>query len=239
LALLPPKTLLGEVEKVIGQMNVDITKLEVSKPKMDSNFREVSTEFGIFHIIIQGKIIYLQYFEPSEKLKEVMVLAEYIDAMNVSETNQILCDKNIRLILEETLKTAKHEVDIVSPWANYWVMNSLEGYFKAAIKRGVTIKILYGIGNFNSNNESTADTRNIRTDKVINQFYLKFEESNRFKIHKDNTHIKLLICDDSYYVQGSFNFLSYDGNGDRKELAQYSEDKKLLSELRETYFAFD
>jgi uncharacterized protein (DUF697 family)/nucleoid DNA-binding protein len=239
LALLPPKVLLGEVEKVIGYMNNDITKLEISKPKCDSDFREVSTEFGIFHIIIQGKIIYLQYFEPSEKIKEEMALAGHIDAMNVSETNRIIYNQEIRQFLEKSLRSAKKEIDIISPWANFYVMNSLKTDFQSAIKRGVTIKIVYGIGAFNSDNKSNGDKRNEKTEKVMNVFYSYFKESNRFKIKRDNTHCKLLICDNSYYIQGSFNFLSYDGNGDRNEMAQYSQDKELLTILRNEHFAFD
>lgn len=239
LALLPPKTLLGEVEKAIGQMNVDINKLQISKPSTNSKLREVVTDFGIFYIIIQGKVIYLNYLEASDKLKNVMALVEYIETMSILENSKILHNEEIRKILEESIRSAKHEVDIISPWANYQVMNSLRNDFQSAINRGVIIKIVYGIGNFTSNNESGTDNRNARTDKVMKEFYEQFEQSNRFKIRKDNTHIKLLICDDSYYVQGSFNFLSYDGSDDRNELAQYSEDRKLLAILKETYFAFD
>lgn len=239
LALLPPKTLLGEVEKAIGQMNVDINKLQISKSNKNSKLREVLTDFGIFYVIIQGKVIYLSYLEASDKLKSVMALVEYVEAMSISENSKMLHNEEIRKILEESIRSAKHEVDIISPWANYQVMNSLKKDFQSAINRGVVIKIVYGIGDFASDNESGADHRNVRTDKVMNEFYQHFKQSNRFKIQKDNTHIKLLICDNSYYVQGSFNFLSYDGSDDRNELAQYSEDKKLLEILKEAYFAFD
>lgn len=239
LALLPPKTLLGEVEKVIGQMNVDINKLQISKSNTNSKLREVVTDFGIFYIIIQGNVIYLNYLEAGEKLKNVMALVEYVETMSIAENSKILRNEEIRRILEESIRSAKNEVNIISPWANYQVMNSFKNDFQSAINRGVIIRIVYGIGNFTSDSESGSNNRNDRTDKIMKEFYEQYKESNCFKIRKDNTHIKLLICDDSYYVQGSFNFLSYDGSDDRNELAQYSEDKKLLTTLKETYFNFD
>ena len=238
LALLPPNLLLGEVEKVIGQMNYDISKLPASKPNKNSRIREISTDFGIIYIIIQGNIIYLQYIELNESIRSEIYLMDYIDAMRVSQNNKLLKNDEIRKVLVKTFKVAEQEIDIISPWANYIVMNSLKNDIRAAIERGVTIKIIYGIGNFNSTNQKDGDKRNALTEKVLKEYAKEFSSSNRFKIYKGNTHIKLLICDNKYYVQGSYNFLSFDGKYTedvRSELALYSELEGEIQELKKLF----
>lgn len=69
-----------------------------------------------------------------------------------------------------------------------------------------------------------------------------FRNSGKFRIQKGNTHIKLLVCDDLYFIQGSFNFLSFDGiytEDTRTEIATYSESKREIEELRTAYFNFN
>ena len=56
---------------------------------------------------------------------------------------------------------------------------------------------------------------------------------NLFKISHGKTHEKLLICDRKYYINGSFNFLSYSGkfeNKFRNEGSTYSENIRLIEE---------
>ena len=52
----------------------------------------------------------------------------------------------------------------------------------------------------------------------------------------------LLICDDKYYLAGSFNFLSFKGDysapNTRHEGADYSENKEQIKLKREMYFNF-
>ena len=238
LALLPPNILLGEVEKVIGQMNYDISKFSTSKPNENSKIREVSTDFGVIYVIIQGQIIYLQYIELNESIRSEICLIDYIDAMRVSQTNKLLKNDEIRKVLVNTFKEAKQEINIISPWANYTVMNSLKNHIRDAIERGVAIKIIYGIGNFNSSNQKDGDKRNTLTEKILMEYAKEFSSSNRFRIYKGNTHIKLLICDNKYYVQGSYNFLSFDGKYTedvRSELALYSESGSEIQELKKLF----
>lgn len=53
-----------------------------------------------------------------------------------------------------------------------------------------------------------------------------------------------MICDESYYIEGSYNFLSFAGEYDdktkdhREEGATYSTNRKMLIYLRQKYFNF-
>lgn len=185
---------------------------------------------------------YIRYIELNEELRSSIILMDYIEAMNVSLNNRFLKNKEIRDILVRTFKTAKEEINIISPWANFKVMDSLKSEIQSAVNRGVMVKILYGIGDFNSYNQKDGDARNIRTEKVLEKYYNDFNKSGCFKIHKGNTHVKLLICDNKYYVQGSFNYLSFDGSYKdddlRDELASYSESSTEIQELKKAYFNF-
>ena len=63
-----------------------------------------------------------------------------------------------------------------------------------------------------------------------------------FKMLLDNSHAKLFICDDKFYVISSFNILSfkgdYDGQDMRRELGEYSTNKQILERYRKQYFDF-
>lgn len=62
----------------------------------------------------------------------------------------------------------------------------------------------------------------------VNSLY----QIRKYNVLNLQTHEKLCICDRKYYINGSFNFLSYSGeeknNGFRNEGSTYSENRKLI-----------
>lgn len=160
-----------------------------------------------------------------------------------SNNNDIVHLKNeeIREKLIYAIDNTLYELNIASPWMNDYVVNdNLIMKIEKCLKRGATIKIVYGMeGSSNRNKNSNRDNR---SDKVAAK--LKDRLSNykdRFKIMKVNSHHKLLICDESFCLEGSYNFLSFSGNYEedvRAEGATYYTDLKLIRELRNLYFNF-
>lgn len=111
----------------------------------------------------------------------------------------------------EALKTVKSKILIESPWvkrATLKYINSIE----KALQRSVDVIILYGIESNDEHHYGTIEKlRNLKS-KYQKNFHLihlptHFEEQGNYKM--TGTHRKLIIKDNDYYIQGSFNFLSF------------------------------
>ena len=154
-----------------------------------------------------------------------------IQSLHESE-NKPLENEEIRKIFEDGLKSAKKELDVFSPWMNYRVVDEMMmDKFEALLINGVTVKIRYG---FQDNNDtSNGNGRYNKTEKIANKLRERFGKYPKFAMFRDNSHAKLFICDDEYYVISSFNILSFDGNyekepGLHREIGEISHSKENL-----------
>ena len=115
----------------------------------------------------------------------------------------------------------------------------MQNAFERLLKRGVVIKILYGIGDMSPN---TSDERNRRTLDVAEHLQRIFRDYPNFRMKCTNTHEKLFICDEKFYVSSSLNILSfradYTGNDVREESGEASNNVKLIREYRKSLFDF-
>lgn len=142
-----------------------------------------------------------------------------------------LYDKEIKERFYQMLSHAQREIFIISPWVSERVTKQILPIFKKAVNRGVKIYIIYGIANI-----SSEDIRNQKSKEQIQRY--RRELGNALTIKKDNTHVKICICDDSYLV-GSYNFLSFDGEYTTDtwhELCSYGKDTKKIQTWKQTYF---
>ncbi len=152
---------------------------------------------------------------------------ELIAKLEKNRSNEMLRTREIPQKLHEALQTAQQEIDIMSPWLNYVADNFVED-LRAALSRGVVVKIHYGIGRRDNRlNDSQNKIRDLQAS--LNSPNLKFKFGNE--------HSKLFICDEKFYVIGSFNTLSYSGElwG---EIGELSTDKNNLLAYREKFFNF-
>ena len=124
----------------------------------------------------------------------------------------------------EALKTVKSKLLIESPWIKRATLKYIDGIEKA-LQRNVVVIILYGI---ESNDEhhygAIEQLRNLK-NKYKKNFYLihlpsHFEENGNNKM--TGTHRKLIIKDNDYYIQGSFNFLSFNKEEGQKVVNEES-----------------
>lgn len=166
--------------------------------------------------------------------------SEINDIFNLfSNKNEInhLKNEQIRDKFIQSIEKSMYELNIASPWMNHYVVNEeLISKMDKCLKRGCRIKIIYGI-KCNSNNE-----RDNRSDVVAQKLKARFNiYGDNFKIKKVNSHYKVLISDNEFLIEGSYNFLSFSGEYDedvRGEGATYNSDKKMIQKLRNTYFKF-
>lgn len=155
-----------------------------------------------------------------------------------------LHNKEIRDKFIKAFSESKYELNIASPWMNNYVVNDeLISKMESLLIRGASIKIIYGIEN--KSYFSEGDSKNINVDRIAQKLNERFIiYGDKFKIKKVNSHNKLLICDESYYIETSFNLLSFAGEYDEKskdvrdEGATYSTNLEVIKDLRDRYFSF-
>lgn len=182
--------------------------------------------------------------KPEVDMKEIVAALKKEVIATIKEERALpkqrsLKNHEIREIFLAALKEAKEEINIISPWITKKVVDAdFIRMLEEALKRGVRIKILYGISDPSSRQYGKPD----ETVPLAASLVKKFSRyGDLFKMKYGQTHQKLLICDNRYFVDGSFNFLSFKGefvDGTRSEGATYSEDLVLIQHKRSAYFDF-
>lgn len=153
---------------------------------------------------------------------------------SVKEDNSLayIMNYEIREKFKYYLKNAQESLYIISPWMNNYIINrEFTESLESLLKKGVKVRIIYGIS---SKDEIKDDYRNKNTDQIANKLKeIGKSYGDLFKIKHGQTHEKLLICDRKYYINGSFNFLSYSGETTgkfRNEGSTYSENQNLINQ---------
>lgn len=199
----------------------------------------------------------MQYKE--EDLFEVSITKRnnifIIDSINILEKNakkyikkfsgnMHIKNSGIRELLLEALDKGYREIDIASPWISYNVIDhEFKQRIRNALSRGVKLKIRYGMTEPKSYN-TYSKSRDNQSDKIAEELkeeFIEYFKRGLFKIKKVNSHYKALICDETFAIEGSFNFLSFKGEYDkntREEGAIKIKEKDYIKKLREDYFYF-
>lgn len=128
--------------------------------------------------------------------------------------NEDIRGRFLRLFAE-----AKTEILIVSPWISRKVMSKLRDQMTATLRRGVKIKILYGI-NDNAHSGSKGDESDLVAKEILEQWFGSFVHSGMLDIRRGNTHEKVVCCDDVICLLGSYNYLSFGGQYDARTRAE-------------------
>lgn len=127
---------------------------------------------------------------------------------------------------EEALKTVKNKILIESPWIKKATLNYIQS-IENALRKGIAVIILYGI---ESNDEHHFGTiEKLRSlERKYNKYFHLIHLPTHFQSKKNyqmtGTHRKLVIKDDDYYIQGSFNFLSFN----KKEGQKIANEESIL-----------
>lgn len=168
--------------------------------------------------------------EPASEDKPIKV-KEVVKEM----TKHVFLDKKDMIFkLQTALLRAENELDIQSPWITSRVVDDLFlDKLGRLLEKGVTVKITYGIADDNN-----TKSKNISTNALVNILNEHFKKYKNFKIKKGNSHSKILLCDDSFAIIGSFNWLSYDGKSDREESGSLIIDEKEINDMRSRIFNF-
>lgn len=144
--------------------------------------------------------------------------------------NTIISNKEIHAKLLAVLREAKHEVNIMSPWVNREIVNSIfEDNLEMLMRKNGRLKVVYGI------NMKEDDAKRLRAEKILKGLQKKYgKDKIQFKYF--SSHSKLIICDDEYYIITSCNPLSNDGMS-WEEIGEISGNKKNLAAYKKKYFS--
>ncbi|OLO26330.1 hypothetical protein BTR23_23490 [Alkalihalophilus pseudofirmus] len=185
------------------------------------------------HVIVEALKNYavstnniLSVADQEESIQKLETVAQNQDS------SRYIMNYEIRKLFLHYLKNAQESLYIISPWMNSYIVNdTLIDDMTNLLKRGVKISIIYGI----YDNDAEMDVRDRKTNELAEKLKKLGKKYNGLlTIQHGQTHEKLLICDGNYYINGSFNFLSYSGEQDgkffRNEGSTYSEDRTLIEE---------
>jgi phosphatidylserine/phosphatidylglycerophosphate/cardiolipin synthase-like enzyme len=110
-------------------------------------------------------------------------------------------------LLRDAFFQAKKRVLIVSPWIRASVVNdAFVRRLAECLSRGIRVSIGYGIGKVDPD-ERDADRGARESLEALAKGFPNFE-----LVRKGNTHAKILLVDDRYFVTTSFNWLSFSGD---------------------------
>ena len=153
-----------------------------------------------------------------------------------------LKNEQIRDMFLRTFSLAQKEIDIISPWMNTRVVNpAFIGLMEEALQRGVKIRIQYGL---NPGTDAYSWNRSHNSDLIADDLKEQFAPyGDAFRIERKNLHYKLVLCDNLYKLEGSYNYLSFDGDysnpDQRGEGSPFGRDVAEIERLRKEYFGDD
>jgi len=126
---------------------------------------------------------------------------------------------------KQALNSVRNNMLIESPWIKRATLQYLE-LFEKALKKSVKIFVLYGIKNNDDHDYGTMKKLEELSSKYksLHLIHLPshFDKVGNYKMV--GTHRKLIIKDNDYYIQGSFNFLSFN----KKEGQRVANEESIL-----------
>lgn len=181
--------------------------------------------------------------EKREMEKRIAELERQLYEATRGDARLIVTEEH-RGVLIEAIEAARNELTLVSAWIDpYAFDHELRSKVAAAVKRGATVRIGYGLGQ--AQNQGHNGYRNQqKAKKALDELrkLIPRDLKSRLVVVCAETHEKYIISDDWFCAAGSHNWLSYRGNVDsayRRETSLYSErpdDIRLYKERADEIF---
>ena len=152
---------------------------------------------------------------------------EELDRLSKGEVRLIQTEEH-REVLLSAITRASSELTLVSAWMNPRAFDSeVCRTLAAAITRGVTVRIAWGLG-AKGRRGAEAPRNRVKGENALAGLVRLIPNGLRQRLvtKLTETHEKFIICDDVFCAWGSFNWLSYRGERDsgyRRETSLYSE----------------
>lgn len=181
---------------------------------------DISKENRLTKVLSNRYLELIKNFSNSERTNIIQLqeensrFSEKFDTLEIPKEvteNQTLSVWETQEKFEEALRNVKHKMFIESPWIKRATLKYLKR-IEDALKRKVIVVILYGIESNDEHHFGTVEKLRTLQSKYQKTFHLihlpsHFEEQGNYQM--TGTHRKLIIKDNDYFIQGSFNFLSF------------------------------
>lgn len=203
---------IGELDEVLGKVEMAVADAESIRSATQDERDRAALEEDLRESKAERDELRAELREKERQLEE----------MSGGEARLVRTEQH-RPLLFEAARTAVSELTIVSAWVNSRTLdNELCLALIGAMGRGVTVRIAWGFGT-----RGERDRNRVKGDKALQDLRQRIPKALRCKliVRRIETHEKFVICDDSFCVWGSFNWLSYRGQRDegyRRETSLYS-----------------
>ncbi|TQR59585.1 phospholipase D-like domain-containing protein [Campylobacter troglodytis] len=163
--------------------------------------------------------------EHKEKFKQ-MNKEKIEEILSLDLKERIIYDQEHPKFFRYALQSAKKMVCVHSPWIRGRVLRIYEKDLKVALERGVDLFFKYNMTPRNERDKLDLDSEAKAICQILSKDYPNFH------LIKDETsnHSKILICDEAFMIVGSFNWLSYSGEDNRKETSALMLNKDSIKE---------
>jgi phosphatidylserine/phosphatidylglycerophosphate/cardiolipin synthase-like enzyme len=159
------------------------------------------------------------------------ILARLLQEQNQKKIKPITSNEDHRAVLMEALDKASDTLVILSGWATSYVINrDFQDRLAKCLKRGVNVYIGYGYqAAHEPRPKKTYEKEAENNLKALSEWCATQETDGFLIVRYYPNHTKLLICDEKFAVNGSFNWLSNSGRSLNEERSWVVYDKKFIS----------
>jgi phosphatidylserine/phosphatidylglycerophosphate/cardiolipin synthase-like enzyme len=209
---------IADIYSRIGNLDYSIGDLQ------DHNFTLTSRleDYQQYNLLIQTAL--------SSALNNNNLVRAVVDHSPKYEYELVLGREQSRQALLEALSSVENHLILVCPWLCHHGFDlEIQNQLENLLIKGVTIEIGYG------------KLSDIEKGKLTGFFYNTLKQAtalaNRypnFKLKLIGTHEKYLVCDRSFAMLGSHNFLT-SGVGEEREIGIRTTDPNLIEKLIERY----
>jgi phosphatidylserine/phosphatidylglycerophosphate/cardiolipin synthase-like enzyme len=162
----------------------------------------------------------------SSELNTHDLFREVADYSSKSEYELVFGREQSRQALLEALSSVESRLILVCPWiCHYGFDGEVHSKIENLLIKGITIEIGYG------------KLSDIEKDQLTGFLYDRLNQATslankypNFKLKLIGTHEKYLVCDRSFAMLGSHNFLT-SGVGEEREIGMRTTDPNLIEEL--------
>jgi phosphatidylserine/phosphatidylglycerophosphate/cardiolipin synthase-like enzyme len=224
LANVPPTPTAAD-DRQIADIYSRIENLDYSIGDLqDLNFTLTSRleDYRQYHLLVQTAL--------SSELNTNNLVREIVDNSSKYEYELVLGRAQSRQALLEALESVENRLILVCPWLCHHGFDvEIQDRLENLLIKGVTIEIGYG------------KLSDIEKGKLTGFFYNTLKQAtslaNKYpnlKLKLIGTHEKYLVCDRSFAMLGSHNFLT-SGVGEEREIGMRTTDPNLIEKLIERY----
>lgn len=244
-------TISGQLGFVLTPLTLTFSLNWINRQRLEQQLQQVS-QTAIAQVENQARVLLAsQEMNTNNFAQQLTDLERKINTINNRESNHfssiqsVILDSNLQLneTLKYALKKAQERLIIVSPWLRKQVFDELRPLIEEALERGVKISIGFGYNSdwefenlITLNGKCTYHRQNDTKELYGAIPQLKeLSQKDLFTFKLLGTHEKFLVCDSSFAVVGSYNFLSCGTGGKQREIGVKLYDPCVIKQLIENF----